>query len=444
MDIDPDGSSILTPLAIAFVLIILAGLFACAESAIIALNDGHIRRLSSEGDKRAKRIARLIGKPTLFLTTVQTGKTICEMLAVASVTHSLTVLAIAQIWRDTQLPTLAYPVALVCITLVMALLILIFANLLPKRISAYFPEKLALGLSGFITFFAVLLRPLVVLLTAATSLGVRLMGQNPSEEPDAVTEEEIRMMVTVGEEKGTIEQSEKDMINNIFEFDDKMVTEVMTHRMEVSALRETATLDDALCLAKDTGHSRIPVYREDIDNIVGILYVKDLLDYVTRPEAFDLKSILHEPFYIPETARCTELFKGFQARQIHMAIVIDEYGGTYGLVTMEDLLETIVGNIQDEYDNERIEFERLSDTEYTVDGWMSVDEAEQLLGIRVPEDSEYDTIGGVIIDLLGDIPSENEHPVVSIGHADFTVTEVDERRISRLYVKLNPPAHENE
>lgn len=181
-----------------------------------------------------------------------------------------------------------------------------------------------------------------------------------------------------------------------------MVTEVMTHRMEMIALKDTVQLDEAVKVARETGYSRIPVYHEDIDDIVGVLYAKDLLLFVNdgcNSKDFDIKKLLHEPFYIPETAKCTELFKDFQRKQLHMAIVIDEYGGTYGMVTMEDLLETIVGNIQDEYDKEENEYQKLSDTEYIIDGWISVDEVEDLLGIKIPDDTEYDTLGGVVVDM---------------------------------------------
>ena len=175
--------------------------------------------------------------------------------------------------------------------------------------------------------------------------------------------------------------------------------------------------------------------------MVGVLYAKDLLLFVNdgcNSKDFDIKELLHEPFYIPETAKCTELFKDFQRKQLHMAIVIDEYGGTYGMVTMEDLLETIVGNIQDEYDKEENEYQKLSDTEYTIDGWISVDEVEDLLDIKIPDDTEYDTLGGVVVDMLGDLPEEGEHPSVQIDRVRFTVLEVDDRRISRLRAEILP------
>lgn len=438
---DPDSSNLLAPLAISLILLVLTGCFAAAESAFTGINDNQMQRLAAEGDRRARRVMGVIRSPRTFQSTVRAGSTLCEMLALTVLSPELTRLFLQQFYLGMDIPLTAYPVFLVIITLLVGMVMIALGELLPGRIGDYFPEKTAYALSGFLAFFSIILRPLVWLMMALCNLGLRLLGQNPNEEPDTVTEEEIRMMVTVGEEKGAIEQSEKDMINNIFEFDDKVVTEVMTHRMEMVALKDTARLEEAVKVARESGYSRIPVYSGAIDNVVGVLYAKDLLLFVNdsrNSDSFDIRALLHEPFYVPETVKCTELFKEFQQKQLHMAIVIDEYGGTYGMVTMEDLLESIVGNIQDEYDNEKVEYQKISDTEYILDGWISVDEVEDLLDIQAPEDTEYDTLGGVVVDMLGDLPEENEHPSVQIGSVRFTVLEVDDRRISRLKAERLP------
>lgn len=434
---DPDSSIIYT-LGGFFLLTLLGGFFAAAEASFTALNEGTIRRMAAEGDAKAKRIVKLVNRPAVFLTTVQAGQTLCQMLAIASLTHRLTLMAISSIWEGVAAPWVAYPLLLLAVTFVLGFILLILSNLLPKRLAAYYPEQTAFGLAGWIALCAVLLRPLVWLLTGVTNLLLRALGKNPNQQPETVTEEEIRMMVTVGEEKGAIEQSEREMIDNIFEFDDKVVTEIMTHRMEMTTLRDTATLEEAVNAARESGYSRIPVYHDQVDNIVGILYTKDLLGYISREESFVLSENLRTPLYVPETTRCIELFKEFQAKQLHMAIVVDEYGGTYGMVTMEDLLETIVGNIQDEFDREQPEYRQLSEDVYDIDGWMSVDEVESLLRVKIPDDSEYDTIAGVVVDMLGDLPPEGEHPAVQIGHILFTVLEVDDRRISKLRAQILP------
>ena len=246
------------------------------------------------------------------------------------------------------------------------------------------------------------------------------------------------MLVDEGEERGAIEESEKKMINSIFEFDDRDVSEVMTHRTEVAAVPVNATLREVAKVAIETGYSRIPVYEEDIDSICGIVYAKDLIAYIDRPGEFNLASRMRQPLYVPESSSCSDVFSLLQRKKTQLAVVVDEYGGTYGMVTMEDLLETIVGNIQDEYDKEENEYQKLSDTEYIIDGWISVDEVEDLLGIKIPDDTEYDTLGGVVVDMLGDLPEEGQHPSVQIDRVRFTVLEVDDRRISRLKAEILP------
>lgn len=438
---DPDSSSIYPALAAFAILLVLSGLFSTTEAAFTGINDSQTKRRAAEGDKRAQQIMGLIRKPTVFISTVRTGSTLCNMLGLAVLSPSLTDLFLRQVYPEMESSVTAYPVFLILITMLVGIITIALGNILPGRLGDFFPDQATRMLTPFMRVMSILLRPVVWFTLGLANLGLRLLGQNPNQEPDTVTEEEIRMMVTVGEEKGAIEQREKDMINNIFEFDDRAVTEVMTHRMEMIALKDTASLDEAVKVARETGYSRIPVYHEDIDDVVGVLYAKDLLLFVNdgcNSKGFDIKELLHEPFYIPETAKCTELFKDFQRKQLHMAIVIDEYGGTYGMVTMEDLLETIVGNIQDEYDKEESEYQKLSDTEYTIDGWISVDEVEDLLDIKIPDDTEYDTLGGVVVDMLGDLPEEGEHPSVQIDRVRFTVLEVDDRRISRLRAEILP------
>ena len=435
---DPDGSMVGSIVAL-IALIGVNGFFAASEAAVIGLNDNKIKRMADEGDRRAKKIQKLTNSPAKFLATVQTGSTLSGLLAVALVADRFSQLTLAQVFGAQVPHWLTQPVTLVAVTLLLAYFILVLGNLLPRRLAGYFPEEIAFVIASPLSLFSVLLSPVVWFLSASTNLLLRLFGQNPHREREEVTEEEIRMMVDVGEEKGTIEQSEKDMINNIFEFDDRTVAEIMTHRMELTAVENTATLEEIVALVKETGYSRIPVYEEDLDNIIGILYAKDLLSLLDKEEPFELSRFLREPFYVPESTRCTELFKEFKSKKLHMAVVIDEYGGTYGIVTMEDLLESIVGNIQDEYDQEEEEVEKISDTEYTFDGWTSVEEVEHILDIEIPEDVEYDTIGGVVIDMLGDIPREGEHPSVTIGNVCFTVLEVDDRRISKLKANIVPP-----
>lgn len=295
----------------------------------------------------------------------------------------------------------------------------------------------------FILLAAVLLLGALVFLIATGRTdflhrAARRMGVERVDPPDA--EEEIRMMVDAGKQKGTIEQSEKDMIDNIFEFDDRCVCEVMTHRTDMYAVASDATLEQVTALAIETGYSRLPVYDEDIDDIMGILYVKDLLCLIGAEKAdFELKNYMRSALFVPENMSCVDLFAQFKQKKVQVAIAVDEYGGTAGVVTMEDLLESIVGNIQDEYDDEEEEVSRLEDGNYSLDGAVGISEVERLFGASLECDSDYDTIGGLLIEVLERIPAPDERPSIVISGIRFTVTAVEDRRIARVHA-----AQENE
>lgn len=256
------------------------------------------------------------------------------------------------------------------------------------------------------------------------------------------------MMVDVGNEEGSIEKDEADMIDNIFEFDDITAEDVMTHRTDVAAVENTATVMDVITLAIKEGYSRIPVYEEDIDNIIGIVYAKDMLQCITET-AEEMSSQPITPFirkaiFVPESNRCADLFKTFKEKKMQMAIVVDEYGGTSGIVTMEDLLESIVGNMQDEYDHEEEEYQKVSDNVFTLDGSMSLEDVEELLGTNIDSEEDYDTLSGLITDTLDRIPAKNEHPSVRIGNVEFTVLMTEERRIAKLRAEILPETEQTE
>lgn len=437
---DPDGSMMNYIIAL-LLLVFASAFFILSEAAIISLNDNKLKRMADEGNKRAKMILKLVDEPALFLATIQTGTTMTGLLAASLVADRFARLAIQIFLRSASAETLSYAsvfhiLFVLIITLMLTYILMVFGKLLPKRIAGYYPDKIAFAVAPVLNFLFKLLKPFVLLFWGTTNLFLKLLGQNTNHKEEEVTEEEIRMMVDVGEEKGVIEQSEKDMINNIFEFDDRTVDEVMTHRMDVISVPAHATLDEIVAVAIEFGYTRIPVFEGDVDNIVGIIYAKDLLKLIGSDETFTMQDFMRQPLFVPETARCIELFKEFKLKKVQLAVVVDEYGGTYGIVTMEDLLESIVGNIQDEYDNEEDEVCVVSEGVFTFDGSISLDEVERQLDIDFDEDSEYDTLGGFITDLLGDIPKENELNEVIVQNVRFTVLEVEDRRIAKIKAEL--------
>lgn len=253
---------------------------------------------------------------------------------------------------------------------------------------------------------------------------------------DKITEQDILFLVNAGKEKGMIGSSTCAMIENIFEFDDLNAGELMTHRTDIKAIEDTDPLCEAVDVFIETGYSRIPVFHEDIDNIVGLLYAKDLLGYVGGeiPADFKITDIARDAFYVPKSKNCSELFTEMTASKVQLAVVVDEYGGTEGLITMEDLIESIVGNIQDEYDNEEEEMRRLSDNIYTVDGAADIDDVSELIGVKLPDD-DCDTIAGLMLETLGEVPAAGDRPTVEIGGVKFTAVDIEERRITRVLIE---------
>ena len=301
------------------------------------------------------------------------------------------------------------------------------------NLAGHFPRRLAYGLLPLVQLAFWVFSPLAWMAEGLSSLLVRLLGADPNRPPVNVTEEEIRLLIDAGEEDGTIDTSERHMINNIFEFDDRTVEEVMTHRTDLTAIEIDSGLERVMEVVLKAGHSRIPVYQEDLDSIEGVLYVKDLLPLITLgSENFSLKQIMRSTLYVPETTRCRSLFTQFTTQKLHLAVVMDEYGGTSGIVTMEDLVESIFGNIQDEYDNEEAESSRISENIYTLDGGLYLDDVEELLDIHLPDDTEYETIGGLLVEVLDYIPGPDEHPTVQLAGVDFTVLKADERKIIKI------------
>ena len=443
---DDDPANLIVKLLVLFALILVNAFFAMSEIAIITLNDMKMQKMAEDGDKKAKKILKLTENPSYFLSTIQIAITLAGFLTSAAAAENFSgPLAdiLAKWFSFATAPEWLETLSLVLVTIIISFFSLVLGELVPKRIAMQKYEKISFAIVGILTFFKTLFTPLVKILSFSTNIIVRLFGLDPNANEEKVTEEEIRMMVDAGEEKGVIEESQKEMINNIFEFDDIVAADVMTHRTDVNAVEITDSLSDILPLAIESGYSRIPVYEEDLDDVKGILFVKDLLKYVGKPmpKSFKLANILRPAYFFPESKRCGDLFNEMNEQRIQMAFICDEYGGVAGIVTIEDLLESIVGNMQDEYDNEEEEIEQVNETTFNLDGATDIEEIEEILDIEIP-DGEYDTIAGFIMSELGRIPGEDEHPVIEFAGYTFTVEEVDERRIERVIAERLPETEE--
>lgn len=420
------------------VLILLNAFFAASEIALISLNDNKLKMMAEEGDKKARLLQKLLSNPSGFLATIQIGITLAGFLASAFASQTFADQLVALIQR-TGIPVSqgilkAFSVAL--ITLILSYFTLVMGELVPKRIAMQKSEKISRLAARPLLFLARIARPFVIFLTHSTNFFVKILGGNPDADEEEVTEEEIRMMIDVGEEKGTIQEIEKEMINNIFDFDNKLVADIMTHRTDIAAVPMDANLEEIIELVHEEKFTRIPVYEETIDNIIGILHVKDLLKFINcgdshYTEPFKLEELLRIPYFVPESKKIDELFQELQMNKNHMAVVIDEYGGTAGIVTIEDLVEEIVGNILDEYDEEEKDFEKLDDNTYLMSGSIGLEEVEELMNIKLPSE-EYDTLGGFIIGQLGRIPNPEETPTVELDDVTFKVEEIEEKRIVKV------------
>ncbi len=430
-------------LLVLVVLILINAFFAASEIAFISLNDAKIEKQAKDGNKKAKKIRKMLKEPSKFLATIQIGITLAGFLSsafaadafaseLAPILNNVITLGI-ETWET---------ISIVIITLILSYFSLVFGELVPKRIAMKNPEKIAFGSVGVIRFIHIITSPIVNFLNFSTNTICKLFGVGPQDE-ETVTEEEIRMMIDVGEEKGSIEEEEKELINNVFEFNDKTVSEVMIHRTEVYAIDVTSKLEDILSELKEYKYSRIPVYEENIDNIVGVLFIKDLLAHVYSKKEVRIKKIMRDAYFVSKSKPINELFKEMQKNKQQLAIVVDEYGGTAGIITMEDMLEELVGNIFDEYDDVEKDYEKIDDNTFMIDGSVSIYDLRKILGVQIPE-GDYDTLSGYLIELLGRIPEDDEKPVIETKQVTYKIEEYEEKRILWVKACINKDIKEDE
>lgn len=419
-------------LLILALLILINAFFAATEIAFISLNDAKIEKQAKEGNKRAKKIKKMLQEPSKFLATIQVGITLAGFLSSAFAADAFAS-ELAPKLQDLMPIGLGtwQTVSIVIITLILSYFSLVFGELVPKRLAMKNPEKIAFGTIGIIRVVYKITSPIVTFLNFSTNAISKLFGVGPQDE-EVVTEEEIRMMVDVGEEKGSIEEEEKELINNVFEFNDKIVADVMIHRTEVYGIDIKSKVEDILGDLKEYKYSRIPVYEENIDNIVGILFIKDFLAYAYSNKEIKIKKIMRPAYFVSETKPINELFRDMQRSKQQLAVVLDEYGGTSGIISMEDMIEELVGNIFDEYDDVEKDYEKIDDNTYMINGSVSIFDLRKILEVPIP-DGDYDTLSGYLIELLGRIPSDDENPEIETKEVTYKIAEYEEKRI--LWVK---------
>ena len=433
---DPEPMSLVSQFILILVLTLLNAFFASAEMAIVSVNRNRIKMLADDGNKKASLLVDLLEEPNKFLSTIQVGITLAGFFSSASAATGISEVIGASL-SQLGIPY-AQSISLVVITIILSYFTLVFGELVPKRIALQKSEQMAMLSVRPIVFVFKFAKPFVKLLSLSTNVLLRVIGMSDTDLEEKVSREEIKSLVDAGEEYGVINQIEKEMINSIFDFDDKLAKEVMTPRTEVYMINSQLPLSIEELLEEN--YSRIPVYEGDMDNIIGILYLKDFLHeaYQVGFENVDIKKLLHRPYFVPECKNIDQLFKELQKSKNHLAVLIDEYGGFSGIVTIEDLIEEVMGDINDEYDDDDPVIRKIDNDTYMVNGLISIKELNDKLQLNLDEETEdYDTLGGFLINQIDYIPSETEECMVEYENLLFKVQCVKDKRIETVKIHMN-------
>lgn len=432
---DPEPMSLVSQFILILVLTLLNAFFASAEMAIVSVNRNRIKMLADDGNKKASLLVDLLEEPNKFLSTIQVGITLAGFFSSASAATGISEVIGASL-SQLGIPY-AQSISLVVITIILSYFTLVFGELVPKRIALQKSEQIAMLSVRPIVFVFKFAKPFVKLLSLSTNVLLRVIGMSDTDLEEKVSREEIKSLVDAGEEYGVINQIEKEMINSIFDFDDKLAKEVMTPRTEVYMINSQLPLSIEELLEEN--YSRIPVYEGDMDNIIGILYLKDFLHeaYQVGFENVDIKKLLHRPYFVPECKNIDQLFKELQKSKNHLAVLIDEYGGFSGIVTIEDLIEEVMGDINDEYDDDDPVIRKIDNDTYIVNGLISIKELNDKLQLNLDEETEdYDTLGGFLINQIDYIPSETEECMVEYENLLFKVECVKDKRIETVKIHI--------
>lgn len=432
-------SALANNIAIQILLLVILNLinafFASAEMAIVSVNKNKMKMLANEGNKKAEILCKLIEEPTKFLSTIQVGITLAGFFASASAATGISE-ELGKFLSNINVPY-GKQISFVGVTVILSYFTLVFGELVPKRIALKKSEEIAMISLKPVIFLSKIASPFIKILSLSTSLVLNLIGLDSGDLEEKVTKEEIKSIIEAGEEYGAINESEKEMIDGIFEFDDKRAEKVMTPRTEVYCIDINDPLNSYLDELLEMRYSRIPVYEGDIDNIIGILYMKDFVIEAKKNgfDNVDIKGILQEPYFVHEGQKVQALFKSLQLSQRHLAIVIDEYGGFSGIITIEDLIEEIMGEINDEDDSNEECIKKIGENVFLVDGVTTLEELNDKLNIDVQSD-EIDTLSGFLINLIGKIPSEEDESIIEYKDITFKIDKLGEKRIEKILINL--------
>lgn len=440
MSSDPWGG----PLLLQLILILVNGWFAATEVAVLSVNEAKLRHDAEEGDRKAEQLLQLSESPNKFLSTIQVCITLAGFLGSAFAADQFASRLAKALEGVIALDAATLnSICVVIITLILSFFTLVFGELVPKRIAMHYPDKFARLALGVLKGCSAVFKPIVWLLSVSTNGVLRLIGIDPNAEQEEVTEEEIRMMVDMGGETGAIEEAEKEMIENIFEFNNLSAEDVMTHRTDVFSIWVGDDRESILKTIRESGLSRFPVYDKDMDDIVGVLSARSFLlnDALEAPRP--IGELIREAYFVPETVQADALFRDMQKKRIHMAIVVDEYGGMSGIVTMEDLLEEIVGNIYDETDHKvEAEITQISQDTWRITGTAPLEDVAEALDIDLPLEEEYDTLGGLIFSQFTTIPQDGATPEVDVDGLHIQVEKIEDHRVEAALVTLLPKQDE--
>ena len=436
--------SVIWQIILQIILIALNAVFASAEIAVISFNDNKLAKLAADGNKKAVRLAALTSQPAKFLATIQVAITLAGFLGSAFAADNFSdLIADAIVKIGVPIPeTTINTISVILITLILSYFTLIFGELVPKRVAMKNSEALALGISSLVSFISKIFAPIVWLLTLSTNFILRLLNIDPDSDDEEVTEEEIRMMVDAGSEKGAIDEDEKEMIQNVFEFDDLTADEIATHRTEVSLLWMDETPQQWEKTIHDSRHSIYPVCEESVDKIVGILNAKDYFRLEDKSRENILKYAVKPAYFVPESIKADVLFKNMKTSGNNFALVIDEYGGMSGIVTMNDLVQQLVGDFDSEgqTDNEA-EIERIDSKTWKIKGSAPIDDVTEQLKIKLSEEDneDYDTFGGFVFDAYGSVPDDGKNFEIDVANLHIRTLEIKDHRLIKALVCITEP-----